>query len=155
MGKRGPAPTPTKLRLLHGETRPYRINQDEPQPPAGPPVCPDDVTAEVRQVWDYTLANLVYMGIATAADRDALRCYCEAVVTHRKACAILARSPVIIPGAIKGTVVQNPVVRVQRDAAAAIRGFAQEFGFTPSARSEINKGGASHGGTASARYLNA
>jgi hypothetical protein len=31
MGKRGPAPKPTNLRVLHGE-KPYRINQAEPKP---------------------------------------------------------------------------------------------------------------------------
>jgi P27 family predicted phage terminase small subunit len=155
MGRRGSAPAPTKLRLLHGETRPYRINQDEPEPPAGQPQCPDDVSAEVRAVWDYTIQNLIVMGIASPADRDALRCYCEAVVLHRKASAILARGSVVLPGAVEGTVVQHPAVRTQRDAAQQVRGFAQEFGFTPSARSEIHKGGASHGGPASIRYLNA
>jgi hypothetical protein len=29
MGKRGPAPKPTNLRVLHGE-KPYRINHSEP-----------------------------------------------------------------------------------------------------------------------------
>jgi P27 family predicted phage terminase small subunit len=124
-------------------------------PSDGMPECPDDASDEVRAVWDYTLSQLIVMGIATPADRDALRCYCEAVVTHRKACAVLAKSPVLVPGAVKGTVIQNPAVRVQRDAAAVVRAFAQEFGFTPSARSEINKGEASHRGPASTRYLNA
>jgi len=154
MGKRGPAPKPTQLRLLHGD-RPARTNQDEPTPAAGRPECPADATDEVRQVWDYTLSQLIIMGVATPADRDALRCYCEAVVTHRRASAILAKSQVLVPGAIKGTVVQNPAVRIQRDAASTVRAFAGEFGFTPSARSEIHKGEASHRGPASARYLNA
>jgi P27 family predicted phage terminase small subunit len=151
MGRRGPAPKPTKLRLLHGD-RPARTNHDEPQPPDGLPECPDDVSDEVREVWDYTLGNLIVMGIATPADRDALRCYCEAVVTHRKACAILKRTAILVPGAVKGTVIQNPAVRIQRDTAAVIRAFAGEFGFTPSARSEIHKGGASRG-PAAGRYL--
>jgi P27 family predicted phage terminase small subunit len=153
MGKRGPAPKPTQLRLLHGDQS-SRVNKDEPWPADGQPQCPDDASDEVRQVWDYALSQLIVMGVATPADRDALRCYCEAVVTHRKASALLARSPVIVPGALKGAFVQNPAVRVQRDAAALVRSFAGEFGFTPSARSEIHKGEASHRGNASARYLN-
>lgn len=154
MGKRGPAPKPTQLRLLHGD-QPKRINKDEPPAPSGLPQCPDDVSDEVRAVWDYTLSQLIVMGIATPADRDALRCYCEAVVTHRKACALLAQGTVLVAGAIKGTQVTNPAVRVQRDAATMIKVFAGEFGFTPSARSEIHKGEASHRGPASERYLNA
>lgn len=153
MGKRGPAPKPTQLRLLHGD-RPARTNFDEPTPPAGLPQCPADASDDVQQVWDYTIGNLIVMGVATPADRDTLRAYCEAVVTHRKACALLARSPVIVPGTVKGAFVQNPAVRVQRDAAAMIRAYAGEFGFTPSARSEIHRGEASHRGNTSARYLN-
>jgi P27 family predicted phage terminase small subunit len=153
MGKRGLAPKPTALRLLHGD-RESRINRNEPIPPDGPPVCPAYVSDEVREIWDYTLANLIHMGIATPADRDALLCYCEAVVTHRRASELLKEAPLLVSGAVKGTRITNPAVRVQRDAAVLVKVLAQEFGFTPSARSEIHKGGASNG-PASARYLNA
>jgi P27 family predicted phage terminase small subunit len=153
MGKRGPSPKPTRLRLLHGD-QPKRINKDEPPTPDGMPVCPDDVTDEVKQVWDYTIGNLIVMGIATPADRDALRCYCEAVVTHRRACVELAVSTILIDGAM-GTSITNPLIRIQRDAAQAVRQFAGEFGFTPSARSEIHRGEASHRDPAAARYLDA
>ena len=40
MGRRGPAPTPTKLKLLRGETRPSRINRAEPKP-GGVPRMPE------------------------------------------------------------------------------------------------------------------
>lgn len=153
MGKRGVSPKPTQLRLLHGD-QPKRINKDEPWPAEGLPECPDDASDEVRDVWNYTLSQLIVMGIATPADRDSLRCYCEAVVTHRRACTLLAAGALIVDGAL-GTRITNPLVRIQRDAAQAVRQFAGEFGFTPSARSEIHKGEASHGGTTSARYLNA
>ena len=36
---------------------------------------------------------------------------------------------------------RNPLLAVQRDAAALIRVFAREFGLTPSARSDIRMGG--------------
>jgi P27 family predicted phage terminase small subunit len=111
------------------------------------------VSDEVRAIWDYTLDQLIVMGVATKADRDALLCYCEAVVTHRRASRILAQSQVLIPGALKGTVVRNPAVQIQRDSAAVIRGFAGEFGFTPSARSEIRTGAAKSNGSSAERYL--
>ncbi len=145
MGKRGPRPRPTNLRVLHGD-RPDRINSDEARPAEGLPACPEDVSAEVREIWDYTLAQLAVMGTATPADRDALRAYCEAVATHRKASALLAKSGVLIRSAKGGALLRNPVVQVQRDAAATLRGFAQEFGLTPSARSEIRMArGPEHG----------
>ena len=122
-------------------------------PSSGPPVCPDDASDDVRQVWDYTLSQLIVMGIATPADRDALRCYCEAVVTHRRASALLAAGSLLVPGAL-GTTITNPAFRIQRDSAAQVKQFASEFGFTPAARSEIHKGGASHAAPTT-RYLNA
>lgn len=137
MGRRGPAPKPTNLRLLHGD-RKDRINNNEPMPRSALPECPDDVSDEVRAVWDYTMAELEPMGVATAADRDTLLCYCEAVAGHRRASALLAKSDVLIKGR-HGTPVRNPALQIQRDAAQTIRAFAQEFGLTPSARSQIAK----------------
>jgi P27 family predicted phage terminase small subunit len=152
MGARGPAPKPTKLRLLHGD-RPHLINADEPRPTDGPPECPPEVSDEVRAVWDYTLSHLIVMGIATGADRDALLCFCEAVVCHRKASALLAKSPILIQGH-RGVLVRNPAVAMQRDAASVIRAFAHEFGFTPSARSEIRSSAAGGpSGTGADRFL--
>jgi len=121
--------------LLDGD-RTSRINLDEPVARIGLPECPDDVSDDVRQVWDYTVRELVVMGIAFAADRDSLLCYCEAVVTHRRACAVMAKSAILVKG-LHGGMVRNPAIQIQRDAAMQIRAFAQEFGLTPSARSTI------------------
>lgn len=151
MGLRGPRPKPTTLKLLQG-TKPSRVNQDEPRPETGKPECPDDASPEVRKIWDYTLKQLIAMDIATPADRDALRCFCEAVVTHRKASKLLAQSPILVRG-ISGTLIRNPALVIQRDSALIIRQFAHEFGFTPSARSEIHAGAARSSATGADRYL--
>ncbi len=139
MGKRGPAERPTVLKLLHGETHKDRINTDEPAPRPTLPELPDDVSDEVRAVWDRTLAELEGMGLAFAADGPALRCYCEAVVIHGRASSLLAAGDVLVEGA-RGNLVRNPVLQIQRDSATTIRAFAQEFGLTPSARSGIRGG---------------
>lgn len=143
MGRRGPAPRPTALKLLHGEQHKDRINLDEPRPR---PVLPDppDMSEDVRAVWDETLTELEAMDLAHAADAAALRCFCEAVVVHRKASAELASSPILVITA-QGTLVRHPALPVQRDAAQTIRAFAQEFGLTPSARSSIRAGKAGDG----------
>lgn len=135
MGRRGPAPMPTNLRLLHGDNQ-HRVNRDEPKPRAVDPVCPPEVSPAVRKVWEYTLAELKAMRLATAADRDALLCYCEAVATHREASAALAETDVLVEGR-DGGLVRNPALQAQRDAARIVLLFAREFGLTPSARSQI------------------
>lgn len=135
MAKYGPRPKPTPLRIIEGD-RADRIPESEPAPRPQLPECPDDVSDQVREVWDYTVAELDAMGLAFAADRDSLRAYCEAVISHRKACQVLAKSPVLVKG-MHGNMVRNPALQVQRDGANIIRAFAQEFGLTPSARTRI------------------
>lgn len=139
MGKRGFPAKPAVLKLVEG-SRTDRINFDEPIAPTEPPTAPEDMSDDVRQIWDETLGHLITMNIARAPDRDVLRCYCEAVINHRKASQILAKSPILIKG-IMGGLVRNPALPVQYANATIIRHFAQEFGLTPSARSSIVVGG--------------
>jgi P27 family predicted phage terminase small subunit len=133
MGQRGSPPYPTALRALNGETRPTRINKREPKPAAGTPTCPRTASKDVKAIWDYTLDQLATMGLATPADRDALLCYCEAVVRHRKASALIAQHGVVVMG-LNGAWTTYQGVTVQRDAANEIKAFAREFGMTPSSR---------------------
>jgi P27 family predicted phage terminase small subunit len=140
MGARGGvAPKPRALRLLHGD-RKDRINNNEPVPSDEPMEPPKGIAADVRAVWDFTVRHLQIMGTAAASDRDALRAYCEAVVGHAKASAILANSPVLVKG-IHGGMVRNPALQIQRDCAHTMLRFGQEFGLTPSARTRIEVGG--------------
>jgi P27 family predicted phage terminase small subunit len=140
MGKRGFQPAPTALKLLKG-TRPDRINDDEPQPREGLPTCPDGVSPEVRKIWDYTVAELSQMRCVSPADRDGLRAYCEAVHLHRLACEAINKLG-LAERAGNGGAARHPAVAIQRDAAAAMRQWAQEFGLTPAARSQIRVGAA-------------
>lgn len=135
MGKRGPAPKPTRLRLIDGDKK-SRFNTDEPVARQGTLEPPGDMSLEVRAVWDRVAAELEAMQLAAPADVDSLRCYCEAVVDHEHASAVVAASNVVIRG-INGGLVRNPAVVVQLQAAETIRKFAQEFGLTPSGRTRI------------------
>ena len=132
MGKRGPAPMPTALRLLHGES-PYRINANEPIPRDGLPTPPPDIPRPVRAVWDRTVAELDAMGVITGADGDALLVYCQAVVHYTEACKLVNTAGLLIKGH-DGGVVKNPAVQIVRDTGIMIRVMAGEFGLTPSAR---------------------
>lgn len=132
---RGVLPKPRALKLLHGD-RKDRINDNEPIPRDVLPVCPDEASPEAREIWDYTLNELVAMRTAAAVDRDALYAYCCAVVTHRAAVKLVDQTGLLMKGA-KGVPVKNPAVGMARDAANNIRVFAHEFGLTPSARTRI------------------
>jgi P27 family predicted phage terminase small subunit len=112
------------------------------------PSCPAEVSSDVRTLWDYYVRQLKAMRIITMADRDTLLAFCEAVDMHRKASAILAGATELIAIGLSGNATKHPAFQMQRDAAATMRVYAREFGFTPSARSEIRASKASGTGDA-------
>jgi P27 family predicted phage terminase small subunit len=125
--------TPTSLKLLKG-VAPARINNDEPQPDDGIPDCPSK-NKDVREVWDYTVAQLVRMRTITMADRDALHAYCEQVVQYRQAAEMVHRDgPMVMTAA---GVRKHPALAVMRETATMIKAFGRDFGLSPSARSAI------------------
>jgi P27 family predicted phage terminase small subunit len=134
MGRRGPAPQPTRLKLLKG-VKPGRINRDEPIPldrAINRPAWLSDLASEE---WDRVAPHLVAMGTVTDADLSAFAVYCEAVARWRRLAELVAASPPVVSR--DGAVVKNPVYSQARDAAAEVRLWAREFGLTPSARAGI------------------
>lgn len=151
MGARGPHPKPTQLKVLQG-ARPNRINFDEPPAPDGVAQCPKGVSPAVREIWNYTVGQLEAMSCASPADRDALLCYCEAVVQHRRASEAVAEGGVLVRGT-NGGMMRNPALAAQRDAAMMVAKFAQLFGLSPSSRSEIRHPRSASSGATADRYL--
>jgi P27 family predicted phage terminase small subunit len=142
MGRRGPAPKPSGLRLLEGTDRRghsgRRLDRSkEPIAPDDELVPPYELAAEVRQVWDQTVADLEAMGVASSADVNQVAIYAEAVVLHRAASRLIAQSSILMVGA-RGTLVINKAVLVQRQASLVALRLAQEFGLTPAARTSID-----------------
>ena len=135
MGRPGPAPTPTHLKLVRG-VRKDRINAAEPKAKRKAPPMPKWLSADGKKVWRRTVKQLSDMGVLYECDGDSLAAYCEAVVRHQQACELVAQTGILIKGRRDG-VVKNPAVQVARDAEATIKSFAQEFGLTPSARTRI------------------
>ena len=114
MGKRGPAPAPTKLKLIRG-ARPDRINEQEPSPEDHLPVPPADLAPAAAQVWMRVMAECGGSGVITAADTDVLRVYCEAVARYEEAAVALGRSGPLVKGARHGDLVKNPLHQIVRD----------------------------------------
>jgi len=132
MGRRGPTPTPTKVKMLRGETRPSRLNRHEPMPSSDAPKMPTDMDAEAKVVWRRVLRDMRNTGVIRASDADVLRCYCEAVSRYAQAARLYAQSGPIVKR--DGNLVKNPLHQVARDNADEIRQFARELGLSPSAR---------------------
>ncbi len=133
MGRRGPAPTPTVLKLLRGETRPSRINRHEPIPVGELGPIPD-ISPEAQAVWRHVVGALGNTGVLRDADSDIVRIYCETVARYDKASRLLDASGPLITGARGRELVKNPLHQVVRDDAVLIRSLASELGLTPAAR---------------------
>jgi P27 family predicted phage terminase small subunit len=134
MGRRGPAPTPTKVKMLRGETRPSRLNLREPTPAPDVPRMPADMDPDAKVVWRRVMRDMRHTGVIRAADADVLRCYCEAVSRYAGAARLYAQSGPIVRGRHGGELVKNPLHQVARDNADEVRQFARELGLSPSAR---------------------
>ncbi|MBA3234961.1 MAG: phage terminase small subunit P27 family [Chloroflexi bacterium] len=124
---------PTSLRVLHGR----QANTTEPQPAELPLVRPTGLSQEAGVVWDRVLASFGSVRVITAADVDALRLYCEAVVRYQIAEQRLVVSGPTVPGR-HGEPVKNPLHQIVRDNAELIRSLAREMGLTPSARVNLH-----------------
>lgn len=151
MGKRGPAPKPTKLKLLHGETRPSQINSAEPQPSPGVPERPEWLDDDAKEMWDLVVGELEPTGVLCRVDGPALAILCESLVHHRQAAERVDREGTLVLG--RQGLVKHPAMQVARDQALVARAFMQEFGMTPSARSQIRVPGRGEEGLSAARLL--
>ena len=148
MGKRGPQPAPTKLRLLKGEgkTHPERINRNEPVPSAKDVKPPKWLGKPALGIWKQLAPDLIAKGVLTAWDVEAFAGYCDAVVRRNHASEMVAKEGQVVDvpivsrktGEIVGTTqARNQWVLVQRDADAQVQRWGARFGLTPSERSQI------------------
>lgn len=135
MGRSGPAPKPTALRVLHGD-RKSRINLNEPRPVDIPPEPPSWLSRWAVEEWRRLVPDLIAMGTVKRVDATALAAYCEAVSRLRTASVLVAESGPLLIGD-DGLVRKNPAVAQARDASYEVRMWAREFGLTPSARSPL------------------
>lgn len=137
---RGRKPTPTALRLLRGNPRKHRINEQEPRPGAmdlEPPVWLDDA-AKIE--WRRVAPMLARLGVLTETDADALCAYCEAFTTWKQATARIRQFGMVVKATRAGLElpVISPYVKIAHHAMAQMRGFLTEFGMTPSSRARIH-----------------
>jgi P27 family predicted phage terminase small subunit len=150
MGKRGPAPKPTALRIVHGDKNqhPERVNDAEPLPSAGEVVPPGWLSPEAVEVWGERVPDLVDKRVMTPWDIEAFAVYCDAVVLHRDAAGHLHEEGAVIEAPVfdkngKPTghrMQKSQWAYVWKDTAEIIQRYGARFGLTPSDRSQISVG---------------
>lgn len=142
MGKRGPAPTPTALKLALGNPGHRPINDREPKP-IGDPRPPKRLTPRERKVWKQIVPGLIASGLASQIDAEPLARYCETLARYIDAKAFIdkngqtyaIRDPLTN---VVQRVVTWPQVSIERACHKALVAMEDRFGMSPSARSRIS-----------------
>ena len=135
MGRRGPVPKPTKLKLLEG-TRRDRINPAEPPQLKGDPEPPAYLEGPALVEWKRILPMLKQMKILSRIDGTNLAIYCTTYARWLEARDALKRFGLVTPTA-GGSVKPSPYLAIEREAVAVMTRILSEFGGSPSARSRI------------------
>jgi P27 family predicted phage terminase small subunit len=138
MGKRGPKPEPTALKLFKGNPGKRPLNENEPKPvSAVNSPAPPTWLGEVGQAkWRELAPQLYAVGCLTLLDYDGLASLCEAHDTFHAAMGIVEKEGMVAVSA-KGGAYQHPAVGIKNAALQRIRQLGNDFGMTPSARSSL------------------
>jgi P27 family predicted phage terminase small subunit len=136
MGKRGPRPGPTKLKILAGNPGKRKLNDREPQPPRATLATPDDLRDVGREVWERTAALLDALDVVTEIDLLAFHTYCRAHDEIAE-CDEVIKSEGTYYETDKGTKCQHPAVNQRFKWLDLKRRYEAEFGMTPSSRSSV------------------
>lgn len=140
MGKRGPRPEPTTLKLMKGNPGKRSLNKDEPQPSGSLPAPPDHLSETALEAWECWAEQLDESGIATRLDATALEMLCSAYARYLDAAEKVSahgavwveKSDTKIP-----KFAYSPYWAVMNNEFKKVRAMLQEFGMTPSSRSGV------------------
>jgi P27 family predicted phage terminase small subunit len=144
MGKRGPKPKPTALRIIEGNKGKRALPAHEPKPPSDMPEPPPFLNAYGLQEWHRVAGTLHAIGSLSNIDQSVLAAYCTAYALWRHAEEDLERMRQMdgsTHGAVlktkQGNLIQNPLIGVVNTARRDVQRLAAEFGLSPSARTQI------------------
>ncbi len=132
----GRRPMPTNLRILRGETRPSRLNRNEPKPAPRKPTCPKHLSPAAKRVFRAICVELRDMGLLSKADTFLIEVLSNAVVHYRANVEVVDLGGVLTR-ARDGNLVRNPASTPMRQHADLIVRVTAELGLSPSARSRL------------------
>lgn len=96
---------------------------------------PADLPEPVHEVWKAAVADLGGANHMRESFIPALQAYCNAVYVHTQAVANIQQYGVLVKG--PNGPIANPLLRVQKDAAATMLRYAETLGLTPAARVRV------------------
>lgn len=133
----GPAPKPTKLKLLEGNPGRRPLNTSEPQPEIGAPTQPEWLLPEGKREWARIVPELVRLGLLAKIDRASLAAYCQCWAMYVAAIKDIEANGTTFK-TDTGYEGPRPSVGVAVKMLEKLSTFAAKFGLTPSDRSRIH-----------------
>jgi P27 family predicted phage terminase small subunit len=146
VGKRGPAPTPTRLLALRGSWR-AKVNPAEPRPEVARPDAPAWLSETARAAFDLLADQLHSVQLLTRLDENALVRYADLWASYRRCSEFIAKHGDVYVVRAKPTTEGEegraigfktyPQSRRMTALAAELLRLEREFGLTPAARSRL------------------
>ncbi len=141
MGRRGPQPKPTALRILNGNPSGRPINKKEPTPKRGVPPCPDWLDDLGKDCWRWLVEQLGTLGLLSMAEANTMARYCDLWSNWRQATAVIREKGFAYPIKTKDGRLKYlqpfPQVSIANRATIELRRLEQEFGLTPASRTRL------------------
>ena len=137
-GRRGPARTPSHLKIVSGTDRADRSTTgifkltDNTNP-----VCPAHLNAGEIADWNEAIELLRPMGILSSTDASVLTAYCISKNLVREASEEISASG-LFSASSAGVATAHPAVAVRRQAMTDMVSYAIQMGMTPAARLRLN-----------------
>ena len=138
MGRRGPAPKPTHLKLLEGNPGKRPINKHEPKPKPTTPSVPTWLNPLAKKEWRKISKELEGLGLLTCVDGAALAGYCTAYAAVQEAEIEINKYGKTTYMTNTGFIRDIPAIARQQKYLALMRNYLSEFGLSPSSRSGID-----------------
>ena len=132
----GRKPKPTALKLLEGNPGKRELNQFEPKPTDGMPICPEWLMEDAKEEWYRLAAVMNKMGILSEVDQSAFAVYCQTWARWKEAQEHIDREGSTFE-TDSGQIKRNPWVAIANEWQAKLMSVCGEFGLTPSSRSRI------------------
>jgi P27 family predicted phage terminase small subunit len=141
MGARGPAPRPTKLRLLNGRSADRDSGGRKVRQPPGftrqAPSMPSWLSTEAKAEWKRIVPELERLNIVAPTHRAVLSALCECWSTYVDAVKLHRAEGLVLTNPTTERMHQHPAVGIAHNAAAQFLQFAREFGLTASAEQRL------------------
>ncbi len=138
---RGRKPKPTTLRILQGKAGHRPINSAEPQPKAGKPKMPVNVSRVpiAKSCWTWLVAELDAMKTLTTADAKIVEFFAVTYGHWRTATKAIEAGGLTYETEVDGDhrIIVRPEVAVAAQTVARLESLGAELGLSPSSRTRI------------------